>query len=38
MSNYLTSDLLFPAIQNLQKRRSVEFSINGTTDLRSIVK
>ncbi len=38
MSNHLTSDLLFPALQNLQKSRSGEFSTNGTTDLRSIVK
>lgn len=38
MNNYLTSDLLFPSLQNLQKRRSGEFSTNGTTDLRAIVK
>jgi integrase len=38
MGEYLTSDLLFPSLQNLQKGRSGVFSINGTTDLRSIVK
>lgn len=38
MDEYLTSDLLFPSLQNLQKGRSGEFSVNGTTGLRTIVK
>jgi integrase len=38
MREYLTSDLLFPSLQNLQKGHSGELSVNGTTDLRTIVK
>ncbi|MBI0584662.1 MAG: site-specific integrase [Methanomassiliicoccus sp.] len=38
IGEYLISDLLFPSLQNLQKGRSGEFSVNGTTVLRAIVK
>lgn len=37
-NEYLVSDLLFPSLQNLQKGRDGVFSINGTTDLRAIVR